>query len=70
VAVVWKGEIWTPGGVFRVASDGTRAVLWRKDSGEVLARCRVLAMTEAAEPSEGEPEHLGRLRKWLRNLLN
>jgi len=56
--------------VFRVASDGTRAVLWRKDSGEVLARCRVRAMTEAAEPSEGEPEHLGRLRKWLRNLLD
>lgn len=45
-------------------------MLWRKDSGEVLARCRVLAMTEAVEPSEGKPEHLGRLRKWLRNLLD
>jgi len=67
---VWKGEILTFGGAYRVASDGARAVLWRKDSGDVLARCRVRGMTEAAEPSEGEPEHLERLRKWLRNLLD
>lgn len=67
---MWKSEIWTAGGVLRAASDGARAVLWKADSGEVLARCGVAAMTEPREPSEGEPEHLDRLRRWVRGLLN